>query len=136
MRIGDTLFVHGGLLPKHAKQWKQLNVATRRWLAGVGPLPPHFQTVPGERPLWSRHYSFEPGADDCSLLDQTLKAFGAKRMVVAHTVQPRGVSAACDGRVWRTDAGMSRAYGGPIEVLELTPTSARVRRAPPVPSAE
>ncbi len=130
MRVGDTLFVHGGLMPKHAAHWRKLNADTRRWLAGVGPLPPHFQTVPDERPLWSRHYSFEPSAADCALLAQTLAAFGAKRMVVAHTVQPRGVSAACEGKVWRTDAGMSRAYGGPIEILELTATTAQVLRAP------
>ena len=44
---------------------------------------------------------------------------GAKRMVVGHTVQPSGISNACQGRVWRIDVGMSRAFGGPIEVLQI-----------------
>ncbi len=51
-----------------------------------------------DSPIWSRHYSDEPGNSDCALLDEALDALGATRMVVGHTVQDAIVSA-CDERV-------------------------------------
>jgi hypothetical protein len=39
-------------------------------------------------------------------------------MIVAHTVHPQ-ITARCDERVWAVDVGMSRAYGGPIQLLEI-----------------
>jgi hypothetical protein len=39
-------------------------------------------------------------------------------MIVAHTVHPR-ITPRCDNKVWAIDVGMSRAYGGNIEVLEI-----------------
>jgi hypothetical protein len=42
-------------------------------------------------------------------------------MVVGHTPQPV-INGACRGRVWRVDTGMSAAYGGVTEVLEITKT--------------
>ena len=40
-------------------------------------------------------------------------------MVVAHTVQERGINAACQEQVWRVDVGMAAYYGGTPEVLEV-----------------
>jgi hypothetical protein len=48
-----------------------------------------------------------------------LGALGAKRMVVGHTVQQRGITDACEGTLWRIDVGLAAYYGGPIEVLEI-----------------
>jgi hypothetical protein len=48
-----------------------------------------------------------------------MEKLGVKRMVVGHTVQDQGINAACDGTVWRIDVGLSKAYGGPIQVLEI-----------------
>jgi hypothetical protein len=42
-------------------------------------------------------------------------------MVVGHTVQPHGITSACDGTLWRIDVGLATYYGGPIQVLELVP---------------
>ncbi len=42
-------------------------------------------------------------------------------MVVGHTVPPHGITSACDDKLWRIDVGLGKEYGGPIEVLELTP---------------
>lgn len=39
-------------------------------------------------------------------------------MIVAHTVQA-SITSNCDEKVWAIDVGMSRYYGGTIEVLEL-----------------
>jgi hypothetical protein len=40
-------------------------------------------------------------------------------MIVAHTVHEQ-ITPRCDGRVWAIDVGMSRAYGGRVQVLEIT----------------
>jgi hypothetical protein len=60
-------------------------------------------------------------AVDCAALSAALAALSVKRMVVGHTVQASGITSACDAALWRIDVGLSKAYGGPIEVLELTP---------------
>jgi hypothetical protein len=72
----------------------------------------------GYRVMWTRQFSSGVTPDDCALLDESLKILGARRMIVAHTVHPE-ITSRCDGRVWVTDVGMSRAYGGPVEVLEI-----------------
>jgi hypothetical protein len=76
--------------------------------------------------IWTRAY----GGDrpDCARAAAALAALGVARMVVGHTVQPRGVASACDGRIWRVDVGLAALYGGPIEVLELAGGEARVLR--------
>ena len=53
-------------------------------------------------------------------------ALGAKRMVVGHTVQPQGMNAACDGALWRSDVGLAKLYGGPIQVLAIEGGTATV----------
>ena len=39
-------------------------------------------------------------------------------MIVAHTRHSQ-ITPYCDGRIWVIDTGMSRAYGGQIQALEL-----------------
>ena len=39
-------------------------------------------------------------------------------MVVAHTVQ-KVITSRCDGRIWAVDVGISRYYGGDLQVLEI-----------------
>jgi hypothetical protein len=68
--------------------------------------------------MWTRQYSSSVDASDCAVLEQTLAILGAKRMIVAHSVQST-ITAYCENKVWAIDVGMSRFYGGPIEVLEI-----------------
>jgi len=79
-----------------------------------------------DSPLWYRGYSTRDDAETCALLTRSLETARVRRLVVGHTVQDRGVTAACDGRVWRIDVGLARHYGGPTQVLELTGETARV----------
>src|SRR5690606_3460367 len=111
--VGDTVFAHAG--PSAGDDLEAINRATRCWLAGEGPAPGLLADDDG--PVWTRAYGGE--APDCARLAAALDALGARRMVVGHTIQPGGIGGACEGRLWRIDVGMSRAYGGPIEVLEL-----------------
>lgn len=54
---------------------------------------------------------------------------GAARMVVGHTIQDAGINAACGGRVFRIDVGLSKGCGnGEPEVR--APRSNRLIRPP------
>lgn len=132
--IGDTVFVHGGVLP-HLVDYgvERLNQETREWARGDLRCPPE-PLFGSDGPLWSRHYSDEPDDGDCRLLGDTLQRLGAKRMVVGHTVQGDGISPACGGLVWRIDVGMAEHYGGSVEVLDLSGGEVRVLESlgPPV----
>jgi hypothetical protein len=121
--VGDTVFCHGGVLPKYAAEIERINRDVANWLLGGSDAGAAVVAQP-DSPVWSRHYSDQPDEADCKLLDDALAKLGAKRMVVGHTVQPR-ISAACGDKVWRVDVGMSAYYGGSPEVLELTADGAR-----------
>jgi hypothetical protein len=124
--IGDTVFVHGGVLP-HVVDYgiERLNQETRDWIRSDRQYPPEI-LLPSDGPVWSRHYSDEPDTEDCRLLEEVLDDLDAHRMVVGHTVQGEGISPACEGMVWRIDVGMARHYGGSPAVLEIEDASVRV----------
>ena len=116
--VGDSVFVHAGVLPAWAGQVEDINRDARSWLAGDRPHPPEAIIDP-TGPVWSRHYSADPDAGDCEQLGEALETLGATRMVVGHTVHTAGIQSACDERVWMIDVGMARHYGGPVQVLEI-----------------
>ncbi len=123
--VGDTVFVHGGVLPHVADYGiERLNQETRQWIRGDLRCPPE-PLFGSDGPVWSRHYSYEPDDEDCRLLEDTLQRLGARRMVVGHTIQDGGISSACNGRVWRIDVGMADHYGGSAAVLDLSSGEAR-----------
>jgi hypothetical protein len=125
--IGDTVFVHGGVLTGHVQTGlERVNASVHAWMAGKTGPP---TVIRGEDSVvWSRHYSDDPDSGDCDLLAATLQAIPARRMVVAHTVQASGINAACNGLVYRVDVGLSDYYGGATEVLEIVGDSVRVLR--------
>lgn len=120
--VGDSAFVHGGIVPGVAPTLDVDQLATRCWLDGHGEMPSLLERSDG--PVWDRSFGGE--SVDCARLDRALAEVGAARMVIGHTVQPDGISSACDGRVWRIDVGLARYYGGPTQVLELTAAGPRV----------
>ena len=116
--VGDTVFVHGGVLPKYAGKVEALNASGRKWLAEGGAPPADLLAPDGL--VWARDYSVPtPSAQACADLDTALKTLGASRMVVGHTVQARGITSACDDKVWRIDVGMAKHYGGAPAALEI-----------------
>jgi hypothetical protein len=117
--VGETVFVHGGVLPHVAEYGiERLNQETRQWIRKEIPCPPAV-LLPSDGPVWSRHYSDETDEEDCRMLEEVLRTLGAQRMVVGHTVHEKGITAACNKRVWRVDTGMARHYGGEPAVLEI-----------------
>ena len=123
LQVGQSVFVHGGLLPQHVDYGlERINAESRQWLLGKGErYGPHF--LQGrDAVVWSRRYSVEEEKCECDTLREALaKVPGASRMVVGHTVQqPEGINGACGGRVWRTDVGMSKGVADAApEVLEI-----------------
>lgn len=126
--VGETAFVHGGILPSHVDYGLEaINQDVRAWMRGERAAP---AIIDGGGPLWVRNYSDLTGLDDCDMLREVLVAIPAKRMVVAHTVQD-GINSECDGQVWRVDVGLAAYYGGPTEALEITDDGVRVIQGMP-----
>jgi hypothetical protein len=118
--VGDTVFVHGGVLPHVAEYGiERLNQEARAWMRKELTCPPEI-LLAEDGPVWSRHYSRDVDEADCRLLAETLEMLEVDRMVVGHTVQDAGMTSACDGRVWRIDVGLAAHYGGAPAALELS----------------
>jgi len=123
LKIGDTVFAHGGVLPYWARYGiDRINTEVHDWLAGRTAEPPSTLGLDDgsadDGVMWSRHFAGNIGAAGCAVLAESLSLLKARRMVVAHTVQPH-ITPRCDERVWAIEAGSSRYYGGPLEVLEI-----------------
>jgi hypothetical protein len=117
--VGDTVFVHGGILPATVIfGLDRINEESRAWLRGELAEPPEV-LLSRWGPVWSRHYSAEPDEGDCALLARSLRMIGAERMVVGHTVTEGGPGPKCGGLVWCIDVGLSAQYGGPTAILEI-----------------
>lgn len=123
--VGDSVFVHGGVLPRFVDNLEESNRAARCYLLGASKEPPPAVLDP-EGPLWTREFS--RANTDCERLSKTLDSLGVARMVVGHTPQLQGITSACDDRVWRIDTGMASYYHGPTEVLEIHQGTAKVLR--------
>jgi hypothetical protein len=132
MIVGDTLFAHAGVLPKHVGYGiARINDEVRSFLRGETSTLP--EVVGSEdAPVWTRAYGGpQPGTEACSDLERVLSALSVKRLVVGHTVQQAGITSACDGRVYRVDVGLSDYYGKNLtQVLELSSKGAKVLGAP------
>ncbi|MDI1434703.1 shewanella-like protein phosphatase [Polyangium sorediatum] len=129
--VGDTVFVHGGISPKHVRYGlDRMNREVSAWMDGTARDLPGLITAE-DGPVWLRRYSAAPGPDDCRVLAETLTMLSAKRMVVGHTPQRGGITSACGEQVWRIDVGMSKHYGGKPEVLEIKGAEVRPIRAEP-----
>ena len=122
LRIGDTVFAHGGVLPQWARYGiDRINNDVAAWLAGRSEEPtPTLGLDDGSADdgvMWSRHFAVDWAAG-CTVLAESLKILGARRMVVAHTVQ-KEITSRCEERAWAIDVGISRYYGGDLQVLEI-----------------
>ncbi|MDH5673312.1 MAG: metallophosphoesterase [Myxococcales bacterium] len=120
LKLGATVFVHGGVVPRWAEYGiDRVNEEVRQWLQGDTLEPDSSLGVDdGDRVMWTRQFSSLVDAGDCAVLEQSLAILGARRMVVAHTVHGE-ITSYCDEKVWVIDVGMSRAYGGDIQLLEI-----------------
>lgn len=138
--IDGNLFVHGGLSPAYAAlPIDEINRRVAAALAAADQAPTAIISDPNG-PLWYRGFSMPPAsaasaapsegaavappaaaaaAPGPAELDAVLKAYGARRMIIAHTPALNGIVIADDGRLVRIDTGISRAYNGKPSYLEI-----------------
>jgi len=123
LRLGDTVFAHGGITPYWAEYGvDRINREVSQWFTGLTDEPASSRGVDAgnsdDGVMWSRHFSADVTDEDCAMLADSLSILGAKRMIVAHTVH-ESITPRCNERVWAIDVGMSRYYGGEVQVLEI-----------------
>jgi hypothetical protein len=118
IRIGDTLFLHGGIGPKYADfSLRDLNDRIQAELKEALPLAAVVSQDP-EGPLWFRGLARgEPTL--ATHLEAVLKKHGCRRMVIGHTPTEGLVLPRYGGRVVQIDVGLSKVYGGPPAALLL-----------------
>jgi hypothetical protein len=120
--VGDSAFVHGGLLPQYVSSPESIDSMNARWTSfAKGESGPDADEDIYEC-MWDRSYSDDDVVPNCKSLSTLLASLGVSRMVVGHTRWPH-INSACDGKVWRIDTGMSSYYGGNVEVLEIAETA-------------
>jgi hypothetical protein len=120
LKLNDTIFVHAGVLPRWANYGiDRINEEMQQWFLGNSNEPNASRGVDNtDKVMWTRQLSYNVQFYDCTQLDESLEILGAQRMIVAHTVRPE-ITSDCDGKLWGIDVGMSRAYGGDIQLLEI-----------------
>lgn len=125
VKIGDTLFVHGGISAKYALvPISEINRRARAALL-VGDASDEAIINDQMGPLWYRGLvtrAGEPAAGRPTMeaeLDGSLLGHGAKRMVIGHTPDIKGVGFLHGGKLIQIDTGISRYYGGKLGWLEI-----------------
>ncbi|EHA8588076.1 Shewanella-like protein phosphatase 2 [Cocos nucifera] len=119
--VGDSVFVHGGLLQNHIQYGlEKINEEVRDWIMGLkGRISPVFVRS-RDSVVWLR--AFSEGLNcDCQQLEGVLELIpGARRMVMGHTIQEEGINGVCGDRAIRIDVGLSKGCSdGLPEVLEI-----------------
>lgn len=125
--VGESVFVHGGLLPTHvAYGLDRINEEVREWIRGIRERVSSELVRGRNSVVWLRSFSHELAIKcDCSTLEHVLATVpGAKRMIMGHTIQENGINGACENRAIRIDVGLSRGCGNGLpEVLEINRNS-------------
>lgn len=128
LMVGNSVFVHGGLLQKHvAYGLDRINRDVRNWMTVNEPKQPMF-VFERDAVVWLRAFS-DGFSCDCKNLEEVLSLIpGARRMVMGHTIQTEGINAVCGDQAVRVDVGLSKGCGdGVPEVLEITEEGKEVR---------
>ena len=140
VKVGDSLFAHGGLSAPYTAMGglDEINRRVRLALQAGDKAPGAIINDP-LGPLWyrgliTRGASFEAEVAAAAAasgmpakarppieqeLDLVLTAFGARRIVVGHTPNLQGIAVTHGGKLARIDTGISRHYNGQLSWLEI-----------------
>jgi len=147
VKLGGSLFVHGGISAQYATSSPDdINRKVETALRTSNASPSAIINDP-QGPLWYRGLISRGDGDDATIapipagsaaplpidleIDLALRNFDVKRIVVGHTPARQGIIEAANGRLWRIDSAISRAYGGTPTYLEIVGdrvTAHKVRR--------
>jgi hypothetical protein len=132
LKLGGTLFAHGGLSAEYSK--RTIDDIDRSVAAAMAAGKDGADSILNDPlgPLWYRGLvgrdadaeALRPAtAGPRVTIDQELStvlaAYGARRLVIAHTPSLAGIAITSGGRLARIDTGISRFYGGPLTWLEI-----------------
>ncbi|QNM96662.1 metallophosphoesterase [Chitinimonas koreensis] len=119
LKLGDTVFLHGGLHPALAAQPIDLAAINAGIRAGLGLSRQALAADPAaaalfgrDGPLWYRGYFLAPRATAAEI-DALLARLGAQRIVVGHTTQAE-VRSLYGGKVVGIDAGLKDGERGEL----------------------
>jgi hypothetical protein len=114
-----TLFVHAGLLPRHARKGvAALNAEARQAILQGDLDHPIFKT---DGPVWTRLLVTDATNGRCGDVDETLRLLDLDRMVIGHTPQRSGrLGSFCDDKLIAIDVGLSKWMYGKLAALEMT----------------
>lgn len=136
VRLGDSLFVHGGISTAYATI--PIDDINRRVVAALTAGDETPQAIINDEmgPLWYRGLVTRSTEADASkpatapvataprpTIEQeiatVLGAYRVKRIVVGHTPTLGGIIEGHQGKLWRVDSAISSAYGGTPSYLEI-----------------
>lgn len=123
VKVGNTVFVHGGISQKYAEIGiEDINTRVRQALSNRSKT----EILSSDGPLWYRGYLNHEEEQACTELTKALALLDAKRMVVGHTTQRSGqIAHRCNGALIGIDTGISTHYGKNLSVLDLSSDDAR-----------
>ena len=127
--IGSNLFVHAGIIDSLARELKlksymdieNINILIKKWLLGLINTNQVNNLVRSQDSMfWSRVLgSIEPGKpmnhNECEQnISEILKIFKIDKMIIGHTpmsfLHSTNINGTCGNKIWRVDAGSSRAF--------------------------
>jgi hypothetical protein len=124
--IGSNLFVHGGILPQIAKKYsvKNLNELMSLYLLDKLDNKQSKDFIYSNiSPLWTRKFgnigiqkftkkNNNVEKNECNnLLKPLKKIYQVDKIIVGHTpILEEGISSVCNGKIWLTDYGLSKAF--------------------------
>jgi len=126
IRINGTIFLHGGLSPRYlGRDIASLNELIRAELSGERDVRTGVGSDP-EGPLWFRGLAEPMQPQRLEVYLQALLSLqSARRIVMGHTIQDRGISFRAGDRLALIDVGMSRmTLGAPPSCLLIESGSA------------
>jgi hypothetical protein len=109
---GGSLFVHAGISPKYLL-WDNERFVERMLRDLDLPDPAAGGFLADELgPFWWRGAAQQPEEELEAHMDELLKRWGVRRMVVGHTPQKGAVTPRLGGRILLADVGLSSLYSG------------------------
>lgn len=115
--VDDSLFLHGGISPTYADiPGRIIDERIRAELADFTKLRGGV-VQDSEGPLWYRGLAYEPESQLRAHVENVLRQYGVKRVVVGHTPTLSAVLPRFGGKVILIDVGLSEYFGGPPACL-------------------
>ena len=116
--IGSNLFVHAGVIPKIAEKYgvEDMNQIMSLFLWDKLNNKMDYQDLLDSSdysPLWNRVFGNKNHSNETcnNLLNPLKEIYKVDRMFIGHTPQVKtGITNSCNGRLWLTDYGASKAF--------------------------